>query len=125
MKHLDNANIIISKDEFRDNKEVESISVADAYLVQSGGAFQNCSNLKDVYFGMDITRIGHGSFRNCKKLTDVWFAIIDKNKFIEIAEDAFWDCKNEITFHIFASAIDNFYLNDYARRHHFKVETMI
>ena len=125
MKSIYKNKAIIARDEFKNNQEVESIGVDRAFLVQSGGAFENCSNLKDVYFGMDITRIGHGSFQNCKNLTDVWFAIIDKNKFVEIAEDAFWGCEKEITFHIFASAIDNFYLNDYAKRHHFRVESMI
>ena len=125
MKSLICHKTVVSKNEFKNNTEVESIDVTDAYLVQSGGAFENCINLKEVSFGRDITRIGHLSFNNCINLKDVWFLIIDENKIIEIAEDAFNGCEKQITFHIFGNAINNNHLNEYAKRHNFRVESMM
>ena len=125
MKQLRVEKEFIKAHEFENNKEITEVDLFNTMVIFSNKAFANCENLKNVYFGLDITRIGNGTFENCKNLTDVWFAITDKEKFIEIAEDAFWGCKQQITFHIFASARDNKYLNDYARRHGFRVEGML
>lgn len=105
------------------NSDVEAVG-ADAIFVRAG-AFSNCESLEEVYFGLDITRISNGAFKDCKNLKHVWFAIIDEDKYIEISDDAFDGCPNDITFHIFATAIKNPYLNKYARKHGFRVEGMI
>ena len=122
---------IIVQDEFikgetySDNKELKVVSAFHTVAVLSSGAFKNCTSLTDIYFGLDITRIGHGAFSNCTSLKDVWFAIIDEDKFIEIADDAFDGCSKDITFHIFGSAINNKYLNRYAKKHGFHVVGMM
>ena len=125
MKDITNKNYLIKCDEYRDNHDVETIALHNAIVVSSGGAFKNCTNLREVFFGVDISRIGHGTFANCTSLTDVWFPIIDEGKIIEIANDAFRGCPNKITFHIFATALKNKYLNEYAKKHGFKVVGMI
>ena len=108
---------------YYDNQDVEEVCFQNAFFV-GPSAFAK-SSIKDAKFGFDITRISHGAFADCKSLTDVWFAIIDANKIIEIADDAFRGCEQPITFHIFASALKHKYLNDYARRHGFRVVGMI
>ena len=124
MKELGIKDLFVKGDQYQGNKEIEKVSMVDAVMVLSPGVFRDCTSLKEVYFGLDITRIGDGTFINCKSLTDVWFAIVDPNKFIEIGDDAFDGCK-DVTFHIFASAVSNKYLNNYARKHGFKVTSMI
>ena len=116
---------IISSNEYKGNRDIKNLSLVNAVVITSGGKFSDCESLENVYFGLDITRIGNGTFEDCKSLTDVWFAITDENKFIEIAEDAFRGCDKQITFHIFISAIKNKHLNSYARRHNFKIASMI
>ena len=125
MKNLEIKEEFIRPGEHRNNKDIESVSMVNTMVVFSGGAFENCSNLDTIYFGLDITRIGNRTFANCSSLKDVWFAITDKDKIIEIAEDAFDGCEQPITFHIFASAIDNLSLNRYAKKHGFRVVSMI
>ena len=125
MKQLRIEEAFIKPFAFQGNHEIEEVDLFNVMAISSSEAFSNCENLRSVYFGLDITRIGNRTFVNCKNLTDVWFGITDKNKFIEIAEDAFYGCEQQITFHIFMSAIDNKYLNNYARRHGFKVTGMI
>ena len=125
MERLEINEEFITTKEFRGNKEIKNLGLINAIVVSSSGAFADCESLENVYFGLDITRIGNGTFQNCKNLTDVYFAITDKDKIVEIAEDAFAGCPKQITFHIFASAIANKHLNQYARRHNFKVEGMI
>ena len=78
----------------------------------------------DEYYSYVYT-IVFNKLRSCSSLEDVWFAITDKDKIIEIAEDAFDGCTQPITFHIFASAIDNPSLNRYAKKHGFRVVPMI
>ena len=124
MSKLIDKELFIKSDTHRGNKELETIGLENALFV-GGGAFKDCTSLTDVYFGYDISRISHGAFENCKSLKDVWFAIIDEDKIIEIADDAFRDCNQNITFHIFATAIKNKYLNRYAHKHGFRVEGMI
>ena len=111
--------------EHEGNNKIDEVVAFQTVAVLSNSAFGNCKNLKDVRFGPDITRIGNRAFVGCTSLTDVWFAITDEEKIIEIASDAFVDCPQQITFHIFASALKNKSLNDYARKHNFKVEGMI
>lgn len=113
--------LFVNDGEFANNKDIEVVNATNVVGVLSFGAFKDCTNLKEIFFGADISRIGHGAFKGCTSLTDVWFAVIDKNKLIEIAEDAFDNCPNQITFHIFATARQHKILNDYARRHNFKV----
>ncbi len=125
MENLEIKEVFITTKEFKNNKAIKNLGLVNAMVVCSAGAFANCESLENVYFGLDITRIGNGTFENCKNLTDVWFAITDKDKIVEIAEDAFRGCPKRITFHIFASARDNKYLNDYAKRHNFRVVGMI
>ena len=125
MKDLTIKEAIVSPKALEKDSEVEKLDLVDCFAIQSFGAFQGWESLTDVYFGTDITRIGNGAFRDCKNLTDVWFAITDEDKFIEIAEDAFWGCEKPITFHIFATAIKNKYLNNYAKKHGFRVVGMI
>ena len=115
----------IKGEAYKNNQELEEIGLVNVAFIFSGGAFSNCKNLKSVFFGVDITRIGNRTFDGCTSLTDLWFAITDENKFIEIAEDAFVNCPQQITFHIFASATRNKYLNEYARRHHIRVVSCI
>ena len=125
MKQLQINDLFIKREQYRGNSEIEEVEMFDTIAILSSGAFRECSSLKSVFFGLDISRIGHGAFQDCKSLKDVWFEIIDENKFIEIAEDAFDGCPKDITFHIFASATKNKYLNDYAKRHGFKVVGMM
>ena len=125
MKKLRITNPFIKGHAYEGNEEIEEVEAVDAVAILSTGAFKNCTNLKDIYFGLDITRIGHGTFEGCTSLKDVWFAIIDEDKIIEIADDAFRDLTQPITFHIFASAVKNKYLNEYAKKHGFKVEGML
>ena len=124
MNDLNIKELIIDKFSHEGDDSIKTVGAENALFV-GGSAFKNCTNLTDVYFGYDITRISHGAFENCKSLKDVWFAIIDEDKIVEIAEDAFIDCEQEITFHIFGTAIKNKYLNSYARRHHFRVVGMM
>ena len=123
MKSLLIEDEIVKARSYCDNQDIEEVCFKNALFV-GPGAFAN-SSIKDAKFGFDITRISHGAFENCKSLTDVWFAIIDVNKIIEIADDAFRGCEQPITFHIFASALKHKYLNDYAKKHGFKVMGMI
>ena len=116
---------IISTNKYQGNKNIESLALPNAMFITSNCVSSKCEKLKNVYFGLDITRIGNRTFAECPSLTDVYFGITDKDKIIEIAEDAFADNNQDITFHIFASALDNKYLNNYARKHHFKVVGMI
>ena len=125
MKQLRVEEAFVKPFEFEGNNDFKEVDLFNVMAISSSRAFANCENLENVYFGLDITRIGNQTFAHCKNLTDVWFAITDKDKFIEIAEDAFYGCEQQITFHIFASAIDNKYLNNYARKHGFKVVGMI
>ena len=124
MSKLIDKELFIERNRHEGDKELETIGLDNALFVGSG-AFKDCTSLTDVYFGYDISRISHGAFENCKTLKDVWFAIIDEDKIIEIADDAFRDCNQNITFHIFATAIKNKYLNRYAHKHGFRVEGMI
>lgn len=124
MERLNIKELVINKYSHENNKNIKEVEAADAVFV-GAGAFKNCSSLEGIFFGYDITRISHGAFENCTSLKDVWFAIIDKDKIVEIADDAFRDCKQDITFHIFGTAIDNKYLNRYARKHGFRVAGMM
>ena len=124
MENLRIEKAIIQRDDYRKFKDTVALTLVDTVMILSGGAFQEFRQLTDVYFGLDITRIGNSTFANCTSLRDVWFAITDKNKIIEIADDAFRGCK-DITFHIFASARDNPCLNSYAKKHGFRVTSMI
>lgn len=123
MKSLLIEDEIIKARSYCDNQDIEEVCLNNALFV-GPSAFAN-SSIKDAKFGFDITRISHGAFADCKSLTDVWFAIIDVNKIIEIADDAFRGCEQPITFHIFASALKHKYLNDYAKKHGFRVMGMI
>ena len=109
--------------EYCKNNEIEQVQAVDTLFVLPC-AFKDCKNLKEITFGLDITRISNAAFENCTSLKDVRFAITDEDKIIEIAEDAFNGC-NDVTFHIFGSAIKNKYLNNYAKKHGFKVISMI
>lgn len=109
--------------EYCKNNEIEQVQAVDTLFVLPC-AFKDCKNLKEITFGLDITRISNAAFENCTSLKDVRFAITDEDKIIEIADDAFSGCK-DVTFHIFASAIKNKYLNNYAKKHDFKVVSMI
>ena len=111
--------------QYSNNQEIETVVATDTVAILSGGAFKDCNNLKEVYFGLDITRIGNGTFDHCRFLSDVYFGITDENKIIEIADDAFRHCETQITFHIFASPLHNPYLNEYARKHDFNVVGLI
>lgn len=124
MNGLQVKDLFIKKYAYEGRDDLEEVGADDTVFV-GASAFKDCASLKNIYFGYDITRISHGAFENCKSLTDVWFAIIDEDKFIEIAEDAFRDCPKEITFHIFVTAKKNRYLNEYAKRHGFKVDSML
>ena len=86
MKQLRVEKEFIKAHEFENNKEITEVDLFNTMVIFSSKAFANCENLKNVYFGLDITRIGNGTFENCKNLTDVWFAITDKDKFIEIID---------------------------------------
>ena len=123
MKHLSVRDYLIKPGEYSKDLEIEKVSALDTLFVLPC-AFMGCKNLTDVYFSLDITRISNGAFEDCASLKDVWFAITDEDKIIEIADDAFRGCK-DITFHIFGSAIKNKYLNNYAKKHDFKVVSMI
>jgi len=123
MKNLNIKEFLIKPYEYSNYLEIEKVSATETLFVLPC-AFGGCKNLTDIYFGLDITRISNGAFENCVSLKDVWFAITDENKIIEIADDAFRGCK-DITFHIFGSAIKNKYLNSYAKKHGFKVVSMI
>ena len=125
MKELRIDDVLVHSDDYRNNQEVEEVRLLYAYAVLSFSTFSHCSNLKNVYFGLDITRIGHRTFEYCTSLTDVWFPIVDENKIIEIASDAFIGCPKNLTFHVFASAVKNKSINDFARKHGFRVESMI
>ena len=109
--------------EYCKNNEIEQVQAVDTLFVLPC-AFKDRKNLKEITFGLDITRISNAAFENCTSLKDVWFAITDEDKIIEIADDAFAGCK-DVTFHIFGSAIKNKYLNNYAKKHDFKVVSMI
>ena len=124
MERLSIKYLVINKYGYENNKNIREVEAGDTVFV-GAGAFKDCSNLEGIFFGYDITRISHGAFENCKSLKDVWFAIIDEDKIVEIAEDAFRDCDQEITFHIFSTAIKNKYLNSYAHKHGFHVEGMM
>ena len=115
MEKLSIKDLVINKYGYENNKNIKEVEAADTVFV-GAGAFKDCSNLEGIFFG---------AFENCKSLKDVWFAIIDEDKIVEIADDAFRDCNQDITFHIFATAIKNKYLNKYARKHGFRVEGMI
>ena len=86
------------------------------------GAFKDCTSLESIHFGYDIERICFGAFDNCVSLKDVWFNVHDENKIINIDEEAFRNCRPDITFHINALAINNKSLNQYANAHGFRVE---
>ena len=124
MKELTIKEPIIYGDKNRNNKDIKKLGLEGTMFVCSS-AFAGCENLTDVYFGLDITRIGNRAFADCKNLTDVWFAIVDEDKFIEIGADAFDGCEKPITFHIFVTAKKNPYLNKFAREHGFRVDGMI
>ena len=125
MEELDIKDEIVITGEYRNNKEIKKLYLTNAKTIYSEGKFAGCESLEKVYFGMPISNIGSLSFANCDSLTDVWFPIIDENQKIDIAENAFEGCKKQITFHIFASAVKNKSLNDYANRHGFLVVGMI
>ena len=109
--------------EYCKNEEIEQVQAVDTLFVLPC-AFKDCKNLKEITFGLDITRISNAAFENCTSLKDVRFAITDEEKIIEIAEDAFNGC-NDVTFRIFASAIKNKCLNRYAKKHNIRVVSMI
>ena len=118
-------NIILSIEDCPRDEKAEELLLPNAVIIGSFGAFKDWTSLKSVYFGPDITRIGAGTFDGCTSLTDVWFPLFDENKIVEIEDNAFRNCPNQITFHIFASALKNKYLNAYARKHGFRVVGMI
>jgi hypothetical protein len=122
---MENNKRFIEPQDIKKDTNVEELSLTETMVIYSGGAFRGFTSLTNVYFGLDITRIGNGTFRDCKSLTDVWFAITDENKIIEIADDAFDGCDKPITFHIFATALKNKSLNEYAKKHGFRVTGMI
>ncbi len=124
MKEIDDRSLFIQQDAYSGNKEIETAYVTKA-IALTAGAFEGCSSLKQVYFGLDIARIGDHAFADCENLTDVYFAIIDADKLIEIASTAFEGCKKEIVFHIGVSALKHPYLNAYAKRHGFRVTGML
>ena len=124
MEKISVKDLVINKNSYENNINIREVEAADTVFV-GANAFKNCTSLEGIFFGYDITRISHGAFENCKALKDVWFAIIDEDKIVEIADDAFRDCNQDITFHIFATAIKNKYLNRYAHKHGFRVEGMI
>ena len=124
MSKLIDKELFIESYRHEGDEELETIGLENALFV-GNGAFKNCTSLTDVYFGFDISRISHGAFENCKSLKDVWFAIIDEDKIVEIADDAFRDCNQDITFHIFGTAINNKFLNKYARKHGYRVVGMM
>ena len=112
--------IIIDNQAYRDNKNIQALVAPSAFLI-GAFAFADCKNLEEVHLGWDITRISVGAFRGCSKLKHVWFLILDENKIIEIARNAFVGC-SDITFHIFGTdAINNPSLNEYAKKHGFRV----
>ncbi len=125
MENLEIKDEILIFGDYRNNKEIKNLYLNNVKAIYSEGKFTGCESLENIYFGMDISRIDNLSFADCKSLTDVWFPIVDENQKIEIAENAFEGCKKQITFHIFASAVKNKSLNDYAKRHGFLVVGMI
>lgn len=124
MEKISVKGLVIDSNNYENNINIKEVEAADAVFV-GAHAFKNCTSLEGVFFGYDISRISHGAFENCKALKDVWFAIIDEDKIIEIADDTFRGCNQDITFHIFGTAIKNKYLNRYARKYGFRVEGMI
>ena len=116
---------IIREGQFANNQTIEEVDVFDACAV-CVAAFKDCVNLKDVYFGPNIKIIDYGAFDCCTSLTDVWFAILEENQEIIISDNAFRNCDtSKITFHIFASALKNKSLNEYAEKHGIRVTGMI
>ena len=51
--------------------------------------FRECYNLKSVYFGKNVTKIGKSCFKGAKKLTDVG---IESSKLTEIPDNIFESC---------------------------------
>lgn len=125
MKELFIKDEFVKGEQYQGNKDIEEVGMVDAVMVLSYGIFKDCTSLKRVYFGLDITRIGNATFENCTSLTDVYFAITDAHKIVEIGEDAFRGCNQPIIFHICVPAVHNKSLNEYAKRHGFKVVGMI
>ncbi len=78
----------------------------------SGGAFDNCSNLKAIYLMGATSSIGDYAFANCKKLTEVYvpttvtemgmrpFTGCDSLKDVEFQGSSYFDCDNSIIYQL-------------------------
>ena len=101
---------VISKDMFRDEKNIESITFTDRVTTVGTHAFDGCSSLISVDLPSSITTIGEYAFADCISLKK--FVVPDK--VTDLKEAVFTGCKSleEITLPANLVKISNYALSE-------------
>ena len=92
------------------NKDAKSVKIPATIRINDkdyavteivAGAFKNCSSLKTVSIGSNVTTIGDGAFQGCSKLTKVTIPA----KVTKIGKNAFYNCKKLKTITIKSTSL--------------------
>lgn len=91
---------VISKNSFKDAKNLKTVILPTSIKTLEEGAFENCTSLRSVVFGENLETIGVRAFYGCYALSNNTPDDLEKNIFtlpnstISLNESAFYKCTN-------------------------------
>ena len=113
---------VIKEGQFCNNQEIETVRLPNPVKV-CAGAFKDCRSLKSVHFdfGDGDVVIEYGAFDCCINLKDIHF-MLKKEAHIKIDDEAFRNTDQQITFHVpaFKEVFEG--LEDFAKKHNYKIK---
>ena len=78
----------IGNDTFRNNTDIQSVTLPDTITSIGENAFESCSNLTTINLPEGLTEIGENAFHYCSRLTD----IVLPDTLTTIGDRAFYNC---------------------------------
>ena len=121
-KHIVINEPVVKEGQFCNNQEIESVRLPNPVRI-CAGAFKDCRSLKSVGFDFgdgDIT-IEYGAFDCCINLKDIHLMLKPEVN-IKIDDEAFRNTDQQITFHVPAFKEVFKGLDEFARKHNYKIQ---
>ncbi|MDE5863434.1 MAG: leucine-rich repeat protein [Lachnospiraceae bacterium] len=85
-KHVEYKVITVSKNAFKNNKNLTMVNIGDNVTSIEKSAFENCKKLSKVTMGKKVTKIGANAFSGCKNLKTI---TVKSTKLKTIGKNAF------------------------------------
>ena len=92
----ENDYLYLGKNLIKVNNTIEHANIKDGTLSIAGGAFSNCTNLKQIEITPSVINIGDSAFTGCTNLTEV----LNASGVVNIGETAFFNCTSLTEFYI-------------------------